>query len=91
MQNLPPFIEFDSDLDSASAIIANMIGPGGSECHKGIKYKTTDKTYKLKRRLKRSDRISVAFKSAEGLKQFPGELAFQFAWSFLNTEDKVNL
>ena len=91
MQNLPPFIEFDSDLDSASAIIANMIGPGGSECHKGIKYKTTDKTYHSKRRLQRPDKISVAFKSTEGLKQFPGELAFHFARSFLDTREKVNL
>jgi hypothetical protein len=68
-----------------------MIGPGGTICQKGLKYKTTNKTYKAKKRLQRSKHISVGFESPEGLKQFPSELFFHFTWPFLNTADKVQL
>lgn len=68
-----------------------MIGPGGTICQQGLKYKTNNKTYRSKRRLKRSNGISVAFESPEGLKQVPGELAFHFAWYYLDSTDKVNL
>jgi hypothetical protein len=68
-----------------------MIGPGGTICQQGLKYKTKNKSYKSKRRLKRSSNISVSFESPEGLKQVPSEMAFHFAWSYLDTTDKVNL
>jgi hypothetical protein len=53
-----------------------MIGPGGTICAKGLKYKTTDKTYVNKRRLKRTADISVTFESSvDGNTQIPTELA----------------
>ena len=91
MGKVPTYIQFHSDLTEASAILDNMIGSGGTICQKGIKYKCFDKTYKSKRRLKRSNKISVAFNSPKGVKQFPGELAFHFAWSYLDFDDRVCL
>ena len=67
-----------------------MIGPGGSICHHGIRYKTKDRRYRSRRRLQRSTSHSVTFQH-NGARQFPAELAFHFAWDYLDSTDKVAL
>ena len=68
-----------------------MIGPGGKICLKGLKYKTQDKSYSNKRRLKRTSHLSVSFVNNNNEKQFPSELAFHFTWAFLTPHDKTLL
>jgi hypothetical protein len=69
-----------------------MIGPGGTICARGLKYKTDNKAYKHKRRLKRTNDISVSFESSvDGTTQIPTELIFHFSWPFLNQSEKTIL
>ena len=68
-----------------------MIGPGGTICHRGLKYKTNQTPYVHKRRLRRSPHLSVTFQDAHGNKQVPSELIFHYAWAFLTTQDIINL
>jgi hypothetical protein len=69
-----------------------MIGPGGTICARGLKYTTNNKAYKHKRRLKRTNDISVSFESSvDGTTQIPTELVFHFSWPFLNQSEKTIL
>ena len=88
---IPPYIRFDSDISHARSHLDNMIGPGGTICHIGLKYKTHDKSYANKRRLRRTSHLSVSFQNKNNVKQFPAELAFHFAWKFLSIHDKILL
>ena len=92
VSSIPTFITDQSCLLDSYALIESMIGPGGTICALGLKYKTNDKKYHDKRHLKRTHNISVSFCSpVDNSPQIPSELMFHFAWHFFSQEEKIIL